>query len=195
VIISTEALYTVQSLQNHHPHIRLRPFSFHSTQSRSTTKSVLLKPYYQRRLASISPLPAANSTHATYPTTAHCRPFRRSAKSCTIEDRAALGRSSRQAQRHPRRRRNRGRKRPAAHQQVEAQAYRGWGPSISLWRWRRHLCFSPTAESEPPMSPKKKSIMPGASGVAASGTGSGTGPGKKRGRPPEGLPPVVVASA
>ena len=44
--------------------------------------------------------------------------------------------------------------------------------------------MSPMADS--PMSPKKKKGLGG-------GTADGTG--KKRGRPPEGLPPVVLASA
>lgn len=46
-------------------------------------------------------------------------------------------------------------------------------------------------------TPKKKKAAPGVGtgvgGGAGAGTGGGTG--KKRGRPPEGLPPVVVASA
>jgi hypothetical protein len=51
-------------------------------------------------------------------------------------------------------------------------------------------------------TPKKKKATPAGAGAGAGGTGAGTvgGPGggntnKKRGRPPEGLPPVVLASA
>jgi len=54
-----------------------------------------------------------------------------------------------------------------------------------------------TGEPQPqPQTPKKKKAATGAGG-AGTGTGgsSGGGTGKKRGRPPEGLPPVVVASA
>jgi hypothetical protein len=45
-------------------------------------------------------------------------------------------------------------------------------------------------------TPKKKKATTGAGAGAAGGAGTGGGgTGKKRGRPPEGLPPVVVASA
>jgi transcriptional activator SPT7 len=48
----------------------------------------------------------------------------------------------------------------------------------------------PTGDAQPQaQTPKKKKATTGA------GTGGGGGTGKKRGRPPEGLPPVVVASA
>lgn len=63
-----------------------------------------------------------------------------------------------------------------------------------------------TGELQPqPQTPKKKKAAPGAgagagtgAGSAGAGTGggpSGGGTNKKRGRPPEGLPPVVLASA
>jgi len=65
---------------------------------------------------------------------------------------------------------------------------------------------TPAGEPQPQsQTPKKKKAAPGAgsgAGGGAGGTGAGTGGGpgggstnKKRGRPPEGLPPVVVASA
>jgi|SRR6267142_1915318 len=65
---------------------------------------------------------------------------------------------------------------------------------------------SSTGEPQPqPQTPKKKKAAPGAgtgAGTGAGGAGAGTGGGpsgggtnKKRGRPPEGLPPVVLASA
>jgi len=56
----------------------------------------------------------------------------------------------------------------------------------------------PTGEPQPQaQTPKKKKATTGAGTGAAggAGTGGGGGTGKKRGRPPEGLPPVVVASA
>jgi transcriptional activator SPT7 len=56
----------------------------------------------------------------------------------------------------------------------------------------------PTGEPQPQaQTPKKKKATTGAGPGAAggAGTGGGGGTGKKRGRPPEGLPPVVVASA
>jgi transcriptional activator SPT7 len=63
----------------------------------------------------------------------------------------------------------------------------------------------PAGEPQPQaQTPKKKKAAPGV-GTGAGGAGAGTGgapsggggggTGKKRGRPPEGLPPVVVASA
>jgi len=55
-----------------------------------------------------------------------------------------------------------------------------------------------TGEPQPQaQTPKKKKATTGAGTGAAggAGTGGGGGTGKKRGRPPEGLPPVVVASA
>jgi transcriptional activator SPT7 len=57
---------------------------------------------------------------------------------------------------------------------------------------------TPTGEPQPQaQTPKKKKATNGAGAGAAggAGTGGGGGTGKKRGRPPEGLPPVVVASA
>ncbi|KAI0253661.1 hypothetical protein BJV78DRAFT_1152789 [Lactifluus subvellereus] len=56
----------------------------------------------------------------------------------------------------------------------------------------------PAAESQPQaQTPKKKKAAGASVGSAAAGAGAGGGggTGKKRGRPPEGLPPVVVASA
>ena len=57
----------------------------------------------------------------------------------------------------------------------------------------------PTGELQPQaQTPKKKATTgagTGAAGGAVAGTSGGGGTGKKRGRPPEGLPPVVVASA
>lgn len=54
----------------------------------------------------------------------------------------------------------------------------------------------PTGEPQPQaQTPKKKKATTGAGTGAAGGAGTGGGTGKKRGRPPEGLPPVVVASA
>jgi transcriptional activator SPT7 len=64
----------------------------------------------------------------------------------------------------------------------------------------------PAGEPQPQaQTPKKKKAAPGVGTVAGGGAGAGTGggpsggggggTGKKRGRPPEGLPPVVVASA
>jgi len=55
----------------------------------------------------------------------------------------------------------------------------------------------PTGEPQPQaQTPKKKKATAGGGtgGAGGAGTGGG-GTGKKRGRPPEGLPPVVVASA
>ena len=56
----------------------------------------------------------------------------------------------------------------------------------------------PTGEAQPQVqTPKKKKATTGAGtgAVGGAGAGGGGGTGKKRGRPPEGLPPVVVASA
>ena len=55
----------------------------------------------------------------------------------------------------------------------------------------------PAAESQPQaQTPKKKKAASASVGGGAAGAGAGGGgTGKKRGRPPEGLPPVVVASA
>jgi transcriptional activator SPT7 len=56
----------------------------------------------------------------------------------------------------------------------------------------------PTGELQPQaQTPKKKKATTGAGtgATGGAGTGGGGGTGKKRGRPPEGLPPVVVASA
>ncbi|KAF8260333.1 hypothetical protein EI94DRAFT_1748778 [Lactarius quietus] len=52
----------------------------------------------------------------------------------------------------------------------------------------------PPTEQQQQHTPKKKGA-PTPAAPAANGSGPGSGSGKKRGRPPEGLPPIVVASA
>ena len=53
-------------------------------------------------------------------------------------------------------------------------------------------------QQQQPLTPKKKSATPVVNGAppgSGSGSGGGGGTAKKRGMPPEGLPPIVVASA
>lgn len=80
-------------------------------------------------------------------------------------------------------------------------------PSASVPLSASSVVLSTTGMATPTMTPapeqhtpKKKGApgpSPGVGAAAANGggPGAGSGSGKKRGRPPEGLPPIVVASA
>jgi transcriptional activator SPT7 len=74
------------------------------------------------------------------------------------------------------------------------------GGSVSIVPSATAMVAIPAGSPQPQaQTPKKKKAAPGVGtgvgGGAGAGTGGGGGTGKKRGRPPEGLPPVVVASA